>query len=31
VREFYLGVSSEGRKNFRDVIKETKKKKGKRK
>lgn len=29
VREFYLGVSSEGRKNFRDVIKDSKKKKEK--
>ena len=26
VKEFYLGISSEGRKNFRDVLKETKKK-----
>ena len=25
VKEFYLGISSEGRKNFRDVLKETKK------
>ena len=28
VKEFYLGISSEGRKNFRDVLKETKKNKG---
>jgi branched-chain amino acid transport system ATP-binding protein len=27
VKEFYLGISSEGRKNFRDVLKETKKSK----
>ena len=27
-KEFYLGISSEGRKNFRDVLKETKKNKG---
>ena len=27
VKEFYLGISSEGRKNFRDVFKETKKSK----
>ncbi len=25
VKEFYLGISSEGRKNFRDVLKESKK------
>jgi branched-chain amino acid transport system ATP-binding protein len=29
VREFYLGVSAEGRKNFRDVLKESKKNKDK--
>ena len=28
VKEFYLGISSEGRKNFRDVLKESKKNKG---
>jgi branched-chain amino acid transport system ATP-binding protein len=28
VKEFYLGISSEGRKNFRDVLKENKKNKG---
>ena len=28
VKEFYLGISSEGRKNFRDFLKETKKNKG---
>ena len=28
VKEFYLGISSEGRKNFRDVLKEGKKNKG---
>jgi branched-chain amino acid transport system ATP-binding protein len=27
VKEFYLGISSEGRKNFRDVLKESKKNK----
>ena len=28
VKEFYLGISSEGRKNVRDVLKESKKNKG---
>jgi branched-chain amino acid transport system ATP-binding protein len=28
VKEFYLGISSEGKKNFRDVLKESKKNKG---
>ena len=31
VKELYLGISKEGRKNFRDVLKEESKKKSKKK